>query len=99
MLEWLGVLLWCVMLAQMAWGPGVTRRLVRFGLGGANAMAVLFLGWATISARAGLSVGMTPERIPKVRLQPESDRKKHCRKFRSAVSRSMSPALPGDHAH
>src|SRR5262249_48249601 len=38
------------------------------------------------SLRAGLRVGITPDSIPYLRLQPESERKKHFRKFWNAIS-------------
>jgi len=49
-LEWLGVLLWCVVLARLEWGPGARGRLIRFLQSGANALTLLFLIWAVFSA-------------------------------------------------
>jgi O-antigen ligase len=49
-LEALAVLLWCVVLARIDWGPGAGARLGSFLRSGVNTPALLFFSWALISA-------------------------------------------------
>jgi putative inorganic carbon (HCO3(-)) transporter len=49
-LEGMAVLLWCIVLVRVDWGPGAGRRLGHFLRSGVNAPALLFLLWALISA-------------------------------------------------
>lgn len=49
-LELMGVLLWCVVLARVEWRRRAGEQLVRFLGSGMNTPALLFFGWALISA-------------------------------------------------